>query len=732
MSRRILLGRRQNVAYALLSFLLASTFAHSQQQGVDLNTYYQFPLSLGVEYQSLTHLVTYSWGSPFTVFDLSASVRWPIPPLPVLQPTLRAGVMRFDSQSQIEPPLKWDHTDVYGLLGLGYAQRFAKYFEIGAEMLAGMSESLYYDLIPEAAPPLGNPNLLFEAGGRISLNPSYNFTVEIHPNVRYLLSLGEVQDFDGLIFGIGFTGNFRFGQDPDAPQAQIRAIGFQKASIPNAFAAMQSWYARNPIGTVTLVNTDRGTLTDVEISFYQKGYMDSPTASGKIEQMKAGESREVALYALFNDSVFSIEGVTPLTGEVVVSYKAQGRPAEQKQSVGFDLYDKRAMTWDDERKVSALITPDDSALKNYGGFIRQACKGEAVTGYSDSVQLGMQVFSALGEIGCLYQADSELPFTKVQGNTIAVDTVNLARETLKSGLGDCDDLTVLYCSMLEALAVETGFITVPGHIYAAINTKVASRDWSKVHPERGMTVEVGGELWVPVEITLIGKTGFLDAWRKGVEEWAQYDSAPEKRAFTVTRKARELYRPVGLKEADLGLQYGGKEAILQGFRKDRDKLMERMVGEQVSVAQASGRKEDWNRVGVSYAQFQQYGQAEQAFRKALSVDTGYLNAAINLGNLLFLRQKYEEALTAYRTARARLETQGEKGAVLMRLLINISRTYYQMERYGEAKDFYGKAVAVDAEKAKEYAYLAESAGGGARAADQRDPKIDILFAEEEP
>ncbi len=55
-----------------------------------------------------------------------------------------------------------------------------------------------------------------------------------------------------------------------------------------------------------------------------------------------------------------------------------------------------------------------------------------------------------------------------------VDTVHLARETLKSGLGDCSDLTVLYDSMLESLAVETGFITVPGHIYAAINTKVAS------------------------------------------------------------------------------------------------------------------------------------------------------------------------------------------------------------------------------------------------------------------
>ncbi|MDA3941602.1 MAG: hypothetical protein PF693_20225 [Spirochaetia bacterium] len=34
-----------------------------------------------------------------------------------------------------------------------------------------------------------------------------------------------------------------------------------------------------------------------------------------------------------------------------------------------------------------------------------------------------------------------------------------------------------------------------------------------------MTISIDGELWVPVEITMIGKTGFLEAWRKGVEEW---------------------------------------------------------------------------------------------------------------------------------------------------------------------------------------------------------------------
>ncbi len=42
---------------------------------------------------------------------------------------------------------------------------------------------------------------------------------------------------------------------------------------------MQSYYAENPLGTVTVTNTERQTVTDLEISFLQPGYMDAETPS---------------------------------------------------------------------------------------------------------------------------------------------------------------------------------------------------------------------------------------------------------------------------------------------------------------------------------------------------------------------------------------------------------------------------------------------------------------------
>ena len=61
---------------------------------------------------------------------------------------------------------------------------------------------------------------------------------------------------------------------------------------------------------------------------------------------------------------------------------------------------------------------------------------------------------------------------------------------------------------------------------------------ARLHPDREMTINLDGEFWVPVEITMIGQTGFLEAWRKGLEEWREHEGSPEKRQLLRTREPR--------------------------------------------------------------------------------------------------------------------------------------------------------------------------------------------------
>lgn len=717
--------RRSALLFSLI--ILTPILCFSQSNSVDYNDYYKFPLSLGIEYQNLSPFADYA--SVYNIFDLSANLKWPVPSKPVFQPTLRLGMMQFDNQDLTEP-LKWDSTHWYGMIGAAYANRFQKNFEIGGELLAGISQAIFKDLLPDVG-AVGTFNLLFEAGARISLNPSYSMSIDIHPNLKYLQSLGYLDDYNGFILGIGFSASYRLGEDPDAPTAIIRSLKFNKTDMPDLFAAMQSFYVDNPLGSISITNSEKHDIQDLEISFYQAGFMDTPTPAASIPVLPDGESIDIPIFASFNREVFTVEGITPLTGEIIASYTSRGRPAEQRISVTYDLYDKTSMVWDDDRKVAAFITPADSALRNYASFIRQSCRESTIPAYSESMQFAVQVFHALGEIGILYQVDPTLPFTEVQENLMVVDSISLPRNTLKNITGDCDDLTVLYSSLLETVGIDTAFITVPGHIYAAYNTKVATRDFGKIHPDRKMTISIEGELWVPVEITMIGKTGFLEAWRTGIEQWTRYDNETSVRAFYKTRKSQELYRPVGLTETDLGLQYGNSNTIDRDFNKDMDKIISQVVAEYVNTAGTSGRKQDYNRLGIVYAQFQRYSQAETAFNRVISLDPEFTGARINLGNLQFLQGNYKKAVTNYETVFKKLEAKNRgESSTALKVLINLARASYMLEQFDDADTYFSKARNIDSEKTEEYSYLASVGSGTGRAAEEPVMKESIIFVEE--
>jgi hypothetical protein len=713
-------SRKGKRIVSITLFIIFITIAlHSQEQPRDLNQYYRFPLSLSVEYQSYNPAEAY--GTENNIFEIAGYLRWPIPPLPILQPLLKGGMISFDSLNQ-ENPYKWDHTHWFGGMGMNLSHRFAKEFEIGAELSASITQAVFPNLDPETG-TIGTTNIIAEGGIRLGLNPSYNFNVDVHPSVKYFHSLSPLTNYNGFIFGLGFSGSFRFGEDPDSPQAIIRSIRFDNAKMPAVFAAMQSYYVHNPIGSITIINTENHPIKDINISFYQQGYMDSPTLSAVISEMDGGEEKAVDLLASFNGEVFSNEGITPLIGEIIVTYISSERAAEQKYTVAYDLHDK-----------TAFITPSDSALRNYTSFIRQVCKNDSVSGFSGNLQTAMQIFSGLNVIGCLYQVDPRSPFTEAQGNPIVVDSISLPRDTLKRITGDCDDLTVLYSSLLETVGIQSGFITIPGHIYSIFNTGVPSRDFKKVHPERGMSIDIDGDLWVPVEITMIGRGNFLEAWRKGIEEYRRYDEKPVKRGVYITSEAQEVYRPVGLKETDLGLQYGDNKEIARKFGDDIDSLMSTALRPMLELVENQPNKRGYNSLGIKQAEFKMYDKAEESFRKALEIDGNYLSAKVNLANISYIKKDFGAALKEFSDAFSSLENSGrDKSATALQILLNLSKTLYSMENFEEAEGYYRLATIIDENKVREHAYLATvsiDGDGTARAAEVRD-NDPMLFIDEE-
>jgi tetratricopeptide (TPR) repeat protein len=399
--------------------------------------------------------------------------------------------------------------------------------------------------------------------------------------------------------------------------------------------------------------------------------------------------------------------------------------------VTYVLWDKNRLTWDDDRKVVSFVTSDDSAIGNYASFVRTQCRGDVNDYLPQSLQIAMQFFEALGTFGILYQQDPTSPFTAAREKKVVVDSVSLPRETLKRITGDCDDLSVLFATMLECVAVPTAFVTVPGHIYCALDTGVSAADYRRVHPDRDMLSVANDRIWIPVEITMIGRASFMDAWQKGVEQWRAAESTPEARGFYPTAECRTIYSPVVLKQTDLGLQYGDPAKVLAEFRRDANRLGALMVAPALEEARKQDTTKSWNSYGVTAARLGLYAQASDAFASAIRRDPRNLAARVNLGSLEFLASRYREALASFQSAEQLVDGQsGASERTRSALYINIWKTAYELEDYETARKYVDKASALDPEAGKADQYLAAAPADSGRAAEV--PAGDrVLFAEEE-
>lgn len=722
---------RRQPALTLVLAILASgnSQAQSADSRVNYNTAYRYPFSIGLELQFVEPMTFFGteFGGNFNLLDIAAQARFPIPRVPSLQPLAKLGMLTVKAEND---PLRarFNHNRFYFTVGLGYLHKFSKSLEAGIEIDAGVGYSLFQALSPTT--PGFHYGLNFQAslGARVVFNPSYNISINAHPFIGFSRSLSPLERFNGYTIGLGITFDYRFGTDPDDPQAEIRSIQFDEPRVDDMFAAMQSYYIDNPVGEVTLTNTERYPLTNLTVSFFQPGYMNIATTVARIERLAPGERTTVPITASFDQNIFALEGVTPLTGEISVDYTLRTRAASQTIPVNYDLYDKNSLTWDDDRKVAAFITSGDSALANYMSYLRRVTRDFTNSGYSEAVQLAMEVYYGLAEIGTVYQLDPTIPYDAAQDDVKIIDTVNLPRETLAKLAGDCDDLMVLYNALLESAGIETGFITAPGHIYSFFSTGVPARDYRLLHPDKLMTIPIDGVLWLPVEITFIGEYDFHEAWRFGAEEFHRYIDDKDKMELFFTRESQAVFRAVGFEEQDLGLQYGDPSKIVRDFSSSLSRATREVIENHQKIAVADNSKGSWNRLGIVSARFADYSTAETAFFSSLSLDRNYLPAKINLANVYVKRDEFQNALRLYHEAEDRYREAGDiESSSFARLLLNISQTYREVENFDQAARYAEMLKEINPELAD--LYTLGPAQTGTRAGDAASV-LEPLFIEE--
>jgi tetratricopeptide (TPR) repeat protein len=577
------------------------------------------------------------------------------------------------------------------------------YFSAGAGLDFSVTPSLSLGLLASCA---GYPGLF--VGVQAGLSASYDLfslgiavpAVREQPGIRPAPLLGQET---------GTAGGLEIG-----------AITFE-----NVFPIFQKYYDDHPIGRAVIRNTSTSAVSDISVSFMVRQFMDSPKKYRAIFDLKPGESLAVDLNALFTTDILGITQATKVVGEIVVDYVLNGRKGTASRTETLRVYDRNALIWTDNRMAAAFVTDKDPAVLKYSNQIMGIVKAAENRAVSKNLQAAMAIHEALCQSGVAYVRDPRTPYADASVRKAEIDFLKFPRQTLEYRAGDCDDLSILYCALLESIGIETAFITIPGHIYMAVSLDMTPDEARKAFRRSDELIIKDGKVWVPVEVT-VREDGFLKAWREGAREWRENDAGGTAALYPM-RSAWKIYEPVGLfSESPADLPLPSRPELMYVFARDvTDFVNAEIVSQeaelQARIAKPQSGPEAVNALGVLYARYGQMEKAEKQFSAAIS-KSEYVPALINLGNIQYLAGEYAKALRYYERAL-------KKAPHDSHVLLCNARANHALEDYASAKELFDRVKAMDAELAKRFSYLEMRGAEAARASDAAGTKETVVWAE---
>jgi tetratricopeptide (TPR) repeat protein len=563
-----------------------------------------------------------------------------------------------------------------------------------------------------------------DVGGNLFINPHLEINYVLSPSfslgigVGYKMYFADPPLYTGM--GLSLAAGWNIGARSKKANIEYRDI-----LLEPVFPVFYKYYDENPLGNVTIRNNENGTITNVKVSFFAKRYMDKAKECIVIDKMLRGEEMVIPLYALFSDEILEITEGTKINAEVAVSYDYLGKNFNSDISETVRVYDRNAMTWDDDRKAASFVTAKDPQILRFSKRIAVDIREGSSGAINSNFRMGLGLFEALSISGIGYVIDPKTPYIEFSQNKAALDYLQFPIQTLFYKAGDCDDLSILYSALLESIGIEAAFITVPGHIYAAFALDIPPEEARKTFLTPDDLIFRDNNTWIPVEVTLV-KDGFLKAWQEGAKEWRENNSM-DTAAFYPVHEAWTLYEPVGMPSEDIVIELPDAEAVFREYSSKLNQFIEMQIDEKVvqlidKIQSNTNNLKYINKLGVLYARFGMYSEAIAEFKK-ITDKTNYLSALVNLGNVYYLQEKLSDALSYYNRA-------VNHSPDHPKVLLGLSLIYFKLERYAEATETYQKLEIEDTVLASKYSYLAEKADGTSRAA-LSDTSENVVWYDDE-
>ena len=349
------------------------------------------------------------------------------------------------------------------------------------------------------------------AGG--GLHFVFNDRIAMNFDLKYhLIDFSNSHPKSGLDFGMGLT--FMWGK-----QRELFEVRGTRVIVKDIYPAYYRFYNTYPIAFVTVRNT-AGYPIEVNVSCVMNPYSTQATESGFL-RLGTGEIKDVPITVVFDPEIANASTRRPATLEISIEGRAR---SQLTRHISEQLTIHTRNSWDGEvDKLGFFMTPDlpeivalSRSMVIAGDTLESPGPGK--------FRQARSLFGALEQRQIRYQSDPTVPY-------YADDRVQFAEETLVLKAGDCDDLVVLYATLLESLGIETVFVQVRdpqenlAHLYLLFDSGVAVGDAALISTNEKRYVireNSRGEMkvWVPIETTVIDK-GFENAWRVGATAYLE-------------------------------------------------------------------------------------------------------------------------------------------------------------------------------------------------------------------
>jgi tetratricopeptide (TPR) repeat protein len=511
-----------------------------------------------------------------------------------------------------------------------------------------------------------------------------------------------------------------FSQAAPEPEKK-KPLSITEFHLVNLFPSLMHWYALHPPGTVTVTNSLPDAVRKVRASLFIPGYMELPFETTSPVDLGPGKSATFSLSPVFKQDVLANnqEDMT-VQAQVTVTWTVGAEEQTASRVGSATIYRNTALTWDDTRKISSYITPNEATVS---GFAARALSGGTPPGdrlrLSRSLLQAIRICDAVGAYGITYVQNLDAPFSKALGKAEIIDAVHFPRITLQNRTGDCSDTTALLCSLLESVGIRTAAITTPGHIFAAFDTDEPAENAQYFRGGSLEAIAKNGKVWIPIETTILSQ-GFMAAWASASELVKKY-SSPGPYEFIPVAAMRDAYPALPLPRETLQIAEPAVPRVDAAFTASLSGLTDslyvsRLKTMDAALASLSGRQAVKARVqqGILHAMFGRLKEAEDTFRKAIADDPALVSPYVNLANVKLLGNDDKGALQIVKQGLAR-----NADSALLNLLA--ARIYSAGGDSASAEVYLARVKKTDPELATRFAELARPAaapaGGSQRSAE---------------